>query len=82
MNSDYNTLIKKLEKWISDNPDSMQFARLADCLLSVGRIDEAVELCSRGLHKYPRYTTGRFVLAKGYMAQGNNEDARREFETI
>ncbi len=82
MNADYNAMIDTLEKALSDNPESMRFARLADMYLHVGKIDDAVELCTRGLQKYPRYITGRFILAKGLMAQGNNEDARREFETV
>ena len=68
MNADYNAMIDTLEKALSDNSESMRFARLADMYLHVGKIDDAVELCTRGLQKYPRYITGRFILAKGLMA--------------
>ena len=82
MNSDFNAVIESLEKVLANQSDSMRFARLADAYVNIGRIDDAIDLCLKGLQKYPRYVTGRFVLAKGYMAQGNNEDAKRELETV
>lgn len=81
MISEFNGIIHTLEKALSTAPDSMQFARLADAYVSAGRIDDAADLCLKGIQKFPRYATGRFVLAKVYMAQGNNDDAKRELET-
>jgi len=82
MNSDFNAVIESLEKVMAKQSDTVRFARLADAYVNIGRIDDAIDLCLKGLQKYPRYVTGRFVLAKGYMAQGNNDDAKRELETV
>ena len=53
-----------LEARLSNNPHSPLFARLADEVLSLGRIEEAKQLCIDGLEYYPSYPSGNLVMAK------------------
>jgi len=74
--------IKYLERRLNENQDSILFARLADAYLQVGRLDEAIELCERGVRIHPEYITGHFVLGKCYLQKKLNDQAEREFEKV
>ncbi len=71
-----------LEKRIAENPDSMLFARLADCYLKTERIDDAIRVCEEGIKKHPYYATGHFVLGKSYLASKMFEQAEKEFKRV
>ena len=64
-----------LENRVAENADSMLFARLAEGLLEVGRADEALDICQKGLAQHPHYATGHFVRAKILQAKGQLEEA-------
>jgi tetratricopeptide (TPR) repeat protein len=74
--------VQRLEEHIGQNPDSILFARLADAYLSNERVEDAIRLCEDGIKKYPYYTTGHFVLGKGYMADKQFEQAEKEFKRV
>jgi len=75
-------MIQWLEARLQDNPKSLFFARLADCYVKQGRLDEAIELCEEGVKHHPSYVTGNFILAKAYLAKNDREKAEAEFKKV
>ena len=71
--------IAQLERICSNNPASIQFARLADGMLRSGNLDRATEICREGLRYRPFYPTGHLVMGRCHMAAGRLDEARREF---
>ena len=67
--------VAELEQKLSHNPGSPLFARLAKEYLTAGRVEEARELCLRGLQAHPSYATARLVLAQCYRAEQNSTKA-------
>ena len=64
-----------LETWVSDNPGSRQFLRLARAYLEAGRLDQAGEVLARGLTLNPREVAARQLWAQALQAQGRTEAA-------
>ncbi len=58
------------------------FARLASNLLQSGDVDEAIKLCENGLKKFPTYAQAHYILAKCYLKQQMNDEARAELERV
>lgn len=58
------------------------FARLASNLLQSGDVEEAIKLCENGLKKFPTYAQAHFILAKCYLKQQMNDEARAELERV
>ena len=71
-------LLGKLE----DNEDSILFARLADAYLQMDRVDEAIELCEKGIRKHPYYVTGHYVLGKCYLKKKLFDQAEKELKRV
>jgi tetratricopeptide (TPR) repeat protein len=74
--------VQALEEHLQGNPDSILFARLADVYLKSERTEDAIRLCEEGTKKHPYYTTGHFVLGKGYLADKQYEQAEKEFKRV
>ncbi|MDZ7373459.1 MAG: tetratricopeptide repeat protein [candidate division KSB1 bacterium] len=66
---------RSLELRVQDNPASTLFARLAHHYCELGRLDEAIDLCRRGLEHHPGYATAYIILAKAYRKKGELEAA-------
>jgi tetratricopeptide (TPR) repeat protein len=77
-----NDELEYLESRLKDNPKSLLFARLADCCLEQGRIDDAFTLCSEGVKHHPYYSTGYFVLAKVYLLKKEYDKAEIELKKV
>ena len=45
--------LESLQVLLQQNPNSLTFGRVADALLKLGRVDEAVQLCEDGLRRHP-----------------------------
>lgn len=58
------------------------FARLASNLLESGDLEEATKICERGVKKYPTYAQAHYILAKCYLKQKMNDQARAELERV
>ncbi len=69
-----------LEKRLESNPLSPVFARLASLYLSANRLEEARNLCEKGVTHYPQYSTGHLILGQCYMRLGILEGAREELQ--
>ena len=55
---------------------SLLFAVEAEQYLLAGMIEEAIELCVKGIQAYPGYAAGYSILAMAYRQKGENEKAR------
>ena len=71
--------IERIQKLIESNPQSTQFARLAEYLLQADRISEAIEICKNGLEHNTNYANGHFVLGHCYFNTQNFDSAESEF---
>ena len=74
--------IQFLEERLESNPKSLLFAILADIYLQQGRLEDAVVLCSQGVQYNPDYITGKYILAKAYSMQGENEKAEEQLKQV
>ncbi|MBI4547260.1 MAG: tetratricopeptide repeat protein [Ignavibacteriae bacterium] len=59
----------QLESKLSSFPRSPLSVRLASEYLSLGRIDQAKELCRAGLEEHPSYPTAHLILARCFQAE-------------
>ena len=71
-----------LEPALSQRPRSTLFARMASEHLSAGHIEHAKELCLSGVERFPRYATGRLVLAKCFAAEEDFSAAVEELRSV
>lgn len=72
--------LRKLEKRLDRHPDSLAFARLADAYLDSGLIDEAIEICARGVEEHPNYVSGLVIMGRCYFQKGLLDQAKAMFE--
>jgi tetratricopeptide (TPR) repeat protein len=63
-------------------PDSYVFAPLADAYRKAGMLEEAVEICRKGVRKNPGYPSGHVVLGKCYFDVGEVEMAGESFRSV
>lgn len=70
---------RTLESALKEHPDSLLFARLADAYRKEGNILQAIELCDRGIKRYPEYVTARILLGRCYLEQQQADLAAKEF---
>ncbi|MFQ5828735.1 MAG: tetratricopeptide repeat protein [Candidatus Methylomirabilia bacterium] len=80
--SETTSAISRYQERLAKDPASLAFAPLAEAFRKAGRTREAIALCMDGLRRYPDYTTARVILAKAYLAEGNQEAALRELDTV
>lgn len=74
--------IGRLRRLFERNPTSTLFARLADACLCRGDVDEAIEVCRRGLRYRPSYVTGHLVLGRAFVAARDDRSAEDEFRKV
>jgi len=74
--------LEALQVTLQQNPDSLTFARVADALMKMGRLDDAIQICEEGVKRHPHYVTGHMVLGKCYMQKKLYEQAEKEFKRV
>lgn len=74
--------IAALAEKFARNPTSRIFAPLADAYRRAGRIDEAIDVCQRGLRHHPDYLSGQLVLARTYYDRGDLDMAANVFRQV
>jgi hypothetical protein len=67
---------------LQQDPTSRVFAPLAESYRRLGRLDEAIEICQKGLEHHPDFHGGRVALAKCYIDKNRYQDAQRELEKV
>jgi tetratricopeptide (TPR) repeat protein len=74
-----NSQMARLHKKLQVEEKSRVFARLADTFRRSDHLEEAIELCHRGLVHHPDYASGHIVLGQCYLDLGRLEEARDAF---
>lgn len=74
--------IDRLKQIYNENPQTTQFARLAEYLLQMNRIPESIEICKSGLNYHPNYPNAHFVLGKCYFKTKDFDAAESEFNKV
>ncbi len=74
--------LESLQVLLQQNPNSLTFGRVADALLKMDRVDEAIQLCEDGLRRHPSYVTGHMVLGKCYLKKKLFDQAEKEFKRV
>ena len=84
MGGKFEEAIPLYEKAIRLNPypPSFYYQRLGAAYGNVGRYNEAIELCRKGLKRNPRDVIARLVLAAVYIWQDRKEEAQVETSEI
>jgi len=63
-------------------PPSFYYYRLGLAYFYMGRYDDTVDICKKGLERNPRDMFARLFLVAGYVKQGREEQARAEAKKI
>jgi serine/threonine protein kinase/tetratricopeptide (TPR) repeat protein len=71
---------KKMGYWASLFNMSYFFNEYAEVLLKHNRVEEALDLLTRANQYNPHYPRGHFNLTKAYLAKGEKEKAREEYQ--
>lgn len=75
-------LFREQIKRLQEDPSSRVFAPLAESYRRLGRIDEAIEICQRGLEHHPDFHSGRVALARCFLEKHRYQDAQFECEKV
>jgi tetratricopeptide (TPR) repeat protein len=78
----FTSEIIELKKKLEENPDSLVFAPLADAYRKHGELEEALNICKKGLERHPNYTSARVVLGRIYQEQKKIDHAAVEFKKV
>lgn len=70
-----------LERFKED-PTSRIFAPLAEAYRRMGKVEEAIEICRKGLEHHPDFYGGRVALAKCFIDEKDFNSARQELELV
>jgi predicted regulator of Ras-like GTPase activity (Roadblock/LC7/MglB family)/lipopolysaccharide biosynthesis regulator YciM len=82
MANDAMAEVEELKKKLSQNPDSLIFVPLADAYRKAGQLDEAIEVCKKGLEKHPSYMSARVVLGRIYGEKDMLDEAVTELQKV
>ncbi|NOY61094.1 MAG: tetratricopeptide repeat protein [Calditrichaeota bacterium] len=82
MIENYSEEISWLKGQLNLNPKSMLFARLAERYLQMDEIDQAINVCKRGLIIHGDYATAHLVLARCYIKNQQFDEAVRELKNV
>lgn len=75
-----NQRIDDLRRRLEREPASRLFAQLAEELRKEGELEEAIQVCRRGLERHPSYPSAHMTLGRALLDTGDLEAARAEFE--
>ena len=78
INYELESLFRKYES----APDSFVFAPLADAYRKAGMLEEAVEICRKGVRRHLDYPSGHVVLGKCYFDIGDLDLSEEAFKSV
>jgi tetratricopeptide (TPR) repeat protein len=64
------------------SPGSHAFAPLADACRKAGLLEEAIEICEKGVSTHPHYASGFVIRGKCYYDLGNGDQAEASFAQV
>ena len=74
--------LEDLRRRIDKDPASIAFAQLAEECRRLGRHQEAIDICRRGLSRHPGYLSARVTLGRSLLHLGQLDEAHQELETV
>jgi predicted regulator of Ras-like GTPase activity (Roadblock/LC7/MglB family) len=74
--------VDELKKKLTQNPDSLIFVPLADAYRKAGMLQEAIDVCAKGLEKHPTYMSARVVLGRIYDQKDMLDEAESELKKV
>lgn len=77
-----NPRIRDLERRVQSDPSSVAFAALAEEYRRLGRFDDAIETCRRGLERYPTYLSARVTLGLALVELNRLDEAEAELQQV
>ncbi|MCE5299901.1 MAG: tetratricopeptide repeat protein [Spirochaetia bacterium] len=82
MANDAMSEVEELKRKLGANPDSLIFVPLADAYRKVGMLQEAIDVCTKGLEKHPGYMSARVVLGRVYIEKEMFDEALEELKKV
>lgn len=79
--TDHRELDELFERYRA-TPKGHVFAPLADACRKAGMLEEALEICARGVGEHPRYASGYVVQGKCLYDSGRSNDAQAAFNRV
>lgn len=74
--------LERLRRTLQQDPRSMAFVPLSELCRRHGHYDEAIAVCTQGLHYHPGYATAHLALARARRAQGDIDRACQDYEKV
>jgi tetratricopeptide (TPR) repeat protein len=76
------TRIEDLRRRVEADPTSIAFAALAEEYRRLGRYQDAVDVCRRGLERHPAYLSARVTLGRALIELDQLDAGSRELEQV
>jgi tetratricopeptide (TPR) repeat protein len=76
------TRIEALRRRVEADPTSIAFAALAEEYRRLGRYQDAVDVCRRGLERHPAYLSARVTLGRSLIELDQLDAGARELEQV
>ncbi|MFQ5881729.1 MAG: tetratricopeptide repeat protein [Candidatus Methylomirabilales bacterium] len=74
--------IERYKAKLDQDPHSRVFAQLADAYRKAGMLDEAIQVCQKGLSQHPNYASAYIVLGRAYFEKGDLPVAQEAFQRV
>lgn len=69
-------ILEKLKLSLNRGNESTLFAKIAEESRARGEVKKALKICADGIEKYPNYATGHYILARCYLEEEMNTEAK------
>jgi tetratricopeptide (TPR) repeat protein len=77
-----NLRLDELRRRVEADPTSIAFAALAEECRRIGRFEEAIEVCRKGLERHPAYLSARVTLGRALLELSQLEAAKEQLEYV
>jgi len=74
--------IDDLRRRVDADPTSITFAALAEEYRRIGRFQDAVDVCRRGLARHPAYISAKVTLARALIELNQLDEAQHELDAV
>ncbi|MBT5872984.1 MAG: hypothetical protein HOH43_06155 [Candidatus Latescibacteria bacterium] len=69
-------ILEKLKLSLNRGTESILFAKIAEESRAKGEVKKALKVCEDGIGKFPNYATGHYILARCYLEEEMNTEAK------
>ncbi len=74
--------IDDLRRRVDADPTSIAFAALAEEYRRIGKFQDAVDVCRRGLERHPAYISAKVTLARALIELMQLDEAQQELDAV